>query len=73
MDRDQFLKIIDEVSSSGGFIMQKDLSNFESNLSHYLKSKFSVGVGNATDGMEIFLQAIGIKKVMKLLFLPTPC
>ena len=24
-DRDQFLKIIDEVSSSGGFIMQKDL------------------------------------------------
>ena len=61
-DRDQFLKIIDEVSSSGGFIMQKDLSNFESNLSHYLKSKFSVGVGNATDGMEIFLQAIGIKK-----------
>jgi dTDP-4-amino-4,6-dideoxygalactose transaminase len=61
-DRDQFLKIIDEVSSSGGFIMQEDLSNFESNLSHYLKSKFSVGVGNATDGMEIFLQAIGIKK-----------
>ena len=38
--------------------MQKDLSNFESNLSHYLKSKFSVGVGNATDGMKSFFKLL---------------
>ena len=59
-DREEFLSIIDNVSSSGGFILQKAVSDFESQLSNYTSSKFSVGVGNATDGMEIFLEAIGI-------------
>ena len=40
--------------------MQKALIEFESKLSDYTKSNFSVGVGNATDAMEIFLEAIGI-------------
>ena len=59
-DRENLLKIIDNVSSTGGFIMQKALIEFESKLSDYTKSNFSVGVGNATDAMEIFLEAIGI-------------
>jgi dTDP-4-amino-4,6-dideoxygalactose transaminase len=60
-ERDQILSIIDEVSSRGGFIMQKDLFNFEHQLSGYLESEYSIGVGNATDAMEIYLQAIGVK------------
>ena len=60
-DRKNFLEIIDKVASSGAFILQKELANFEENLSKYAGSNFAVGVGNATDGMEIFLQAIGIK------------
>jgi len=59
-DREEFLSIIDNVSSSGGFILQKAVSDFESQLSNYTSSNFAVGVGNATDGMEIFLEAIGI-------------
>ena len=59
-DRNEFLSIIDSVSSSGGFILQKAVSDFESELANYAGSNFSVGVGNATDGMEIFLEAIGI-------------
>jgi len=59
-DRVDFLSIIDKVSSSGGFILQKEVSNFESELANYAGSKYAVGVGNATDGMEIFLEAIGI-------------
>ncbi len=59
-DRKDFLSIIDNVSSSGGFILQKAVSDFESELASYTGSNFSVGVGNATDGMEIFLEAIGI-------------
>lgn len=59
-DREEFLSIIDNVSSSGGFILQKAVSDFELELANYAGSKFSVGVGNATDGMEIFLEAIGI-------------
>ena len=60
-DRDQMLEIIDQVSSTGGFIMQKALSDFEKELASYCGSTYSVGVANATDGMEIFLEAIGIE------------
>tara|TARA_Y100001980_G_C14555914_1_gene345660 strand:+ start:5298 stop:6410 length:1113 start_codon:yes stop_codon:yes gene_type:complete len=59
-DREKLISIIDEVASTGGFIMQKALSDFEKQISKYTGSKFCVGVGNATDGMEIFLEAIGL-------------
>lgn len=60
-DRENLISIIDNVSSTGGFILQKALSDFEKELANYTNSNFSVGVGNATDGMEIFLEAIGLK------------
>jgi len=60
-DRDEMLEIIDQVSSTGGFIMQKALSDFEKQLADYCGSPYAVGVANATDGMEIFLEAIGIE------------
>ena len=56
-DRKNFLSIIDNISSSGGFIWQKAVSDFELELANYAGSNFSVGVGNATDAMEIFLEA----------------
>tara|TARA_B110000003_G_scaffold161238_1_gene161322 strand:+ start:30697 stop:31809 length:1113 start_codon:yes stop_codon:yes gene_type:complete len=59
-DRQDLLAIIDEVSSTGGFILQKAVSDFEAQLAKYAGVNYSVGVGNATDGMEIFLEAIGI-------------
>ena len=59
-DREEFFSIIDNVSSSGGFILQKAVSDFESELANYAGSNYAVGVGNATDGMEIFLEGIGI-------------
>ncbi len=61
-DRDDFLSIIDEVSSTGGFILQQAVFDFEKELADYAGTSFSVGVGNATDGMEIFLEAIGIEQ-----------
>ena len=59
-DREDFLSIIDDVSSTGGFILQKAVTDFESELAEYTGANYSVGVGNATDGMEIFLEAIGV-------------
>ncbi|MEL1236183.1 MAG: DegT/DnrJ/EryC1/StrS family aminotransferase [Candidatus Neomarinimicrobiota bacterium] len=59
-DRQDFLQIIDEVSSTGGFILQQAVSDFEAELAKYAGVNYAVGVGNATDGMEIFLEAIGI-------------
>lgn len=60
-DRENLLSIIDTVSSTGGFILQQAVANFESELAAYARVNYSVGVGNATDGMEIFLEAIGLE------------
>ena len=60
-NRKDYISIIDDVAGSGGFIMQKSLSDFETELANYSGSNYAVGVGNATDGMEIFLEAIGLK------------
>ena len=57
-DREKFIEIIDQVASSGGFIMQEALQNFEINLAKYCGVNYSVGVGNATDAMEIYLNAL---------------
>ena len=59
-DREDFLSIIDNVSSTGGFILQQAVFDFENELAEYAETNYSIGVGNATDGMEIFLEAIGI-------------
>ena len=61
-DKSTLLSVIDEVASTGGFIMQKAVSDFENQIASYTHSNFAVGVGNATDGMEIFLQALGINR-----------
>ena len=60
-NKEELLFVIDNVSSSGGFILQKAVSDFEEELAKYTGCNYAVGVGNATDGMEIFLSAIGIK------------
>ena len=60
-NKEDLVRVIDETSASGGFILQDAVSDFEIELAAFNKTKFSVGVGNATDGMEIFLEAIGIE------------
>ncbi len=61
-EREEMLSLIDITSSNGSFIMQSELDNFELELSDYTDSLYSIGVGNATDAMEIYLQAIGLKE-----------
>ncbi len=60
-EKDDLLKIFAEVSGRGAYILQKDLKKFESSLAAYTGAEHAVGVGNATDGMEIALMAIGLK------------
>lgn len=60
-DREDLLKIIDDVGSRGAFIMQKDLRAFENHLAEYTGAKFAVGVGNATDGLEFAWMALGLR------------
>ena len=54
--------VLEDVGKRGAYIMQRDLIEFENKLAQYIGSKFAVGVGNATDGLELCWLAIGLKK-----------
>lgn len=48
-------------ASSGSYILQSDLREFEERLAEYYGARYTVGVGNATDALELSLQAAGIQ------------
>ena len=54
--------VLEDVGKRGAYIMQRDLIEFENKIAQYTGSKFAVGVGNATDGLELCWLAIGLKK-----------
>ena len=57
-----FQNIFDELGSRGAFIMQDDLENFEKEVAEYSGCKFAVGVGNATDALEMLISSSGINR-----------
>ena len=59
--KDDFINLFSEVASRGAFILQKDLAEFEQNLSSFTSSSHAVGVANATDGLEISWMAINLR------------
>jgi dTDP-4-amino-4,6-dideoxygalactose transaminase len=61
-EREDLIRIINDIGNRGAYILQKDLVEFENKLASYTQSKFAVGVGNATDGLELAWLAIGLKK-----------
>lgn len=61
-NKEKYISIIDRVASEGGYILQKELEVFEKEIANYVGSNYFVGTGNATDSMEIFLEAIGLNK-----------
>ena len=66
-DQDAYQTIFNNVSSKGAFILQKELEDFEKLLCEYTGSKYALGMGNATDALEIGLIAGGLKKDTVLL------
>jgi dTDP-4-amino-4,6-dideoxygalactose transaminase len=62
LHQENLKKIFTRVSSNGAFIMQEDLKQFEKKISNYTGAKYAVGVGNATDGLEMILELSGLKK-----------
>lgn len=57
----ELLDEVRQVGSRGAFILQKDLADFEQALASMLDAKWSLGVGNATDGLYFALLAAGIR------------
>ena len=60
--KSDFQKILESVGSSGAFIMQNDLIEFEKKIANYSNCNYAVGVGNATDALEMLINVSGIKK-----------
>jgi dTDP-4-amino-4,6-dideoxygalactose transaminase len=61
-DEDLVQSVVRDVGSRGAFIMQKDLLELEKQLATYTKSNFSIGVANATDGLELSWMSIGLER-----------
>ena len=55
-------KKIKKVINSGSYIRGVEVEGFEDNLSHFLKSKFTISCGNGTDALYIALMALDLKK-----------
>ncbi|MCE5310597.1 MAG: DegT/DnrJ/EryC1/StrS family aminotransferase [Acidobacteriales bacterium] len=55
-----FQTIFSDVGRRGAFIKQRDLADFEKSLASLLGVSYALGVGNATDGLEVALRAAGI-------------
>ena len=54
-NRESYIDIFDKVCKSGRFIMGEELFELEKNLSIFVGSKYSIGVANATDGLQLLL------------------
>ncbi len=59
--RDDLLKVMDEVCSRGAYILQRDVEEFEKNVGEFIGAKHVVGVANGTDGLIIALRAAGVQ------------
>lgn len=60
-DREELLRIFEDVGNRGAFIMQQDLREFESELAKYTGAQYAIGVANATDGLELAWMAVGLR------------
>lgn len=58
--RERFLAIFDDVCSRGGFILQRDVDEFEQNLAKFVGVKHAIGVSDCTNAMLLGLRAMGI-------------
>ena len=68
--REEILKAIDDVLSSGKVILGPAVSEFESEFARYLNVKHAIGVANGSDALVIALQSIGIEKGEKIITTP---
>jgi dTDP-4-amino-4,6-dideoxygalactose transaminase len=56
----EIMELIHDVLSRGAFILQKDLEEFENNLSRFLDVKHAFGVADGTNALILALKAAGI-------------
>lgn len=61
-DEEALLGVMKDVCSRGAYILQRDLEEFEANVSEFMGVKHVIGVANGTDGLILALRAAGIQE-----------
>lgn len=59
--KDEFSRIMVETASRGGFILQKDVDEFEANLAQFIGVKHVIGVSDGTNAILLGLRASGLQ------------
>ncbi len=59
-ERQLYLDAIENVISSGRYILDEEVAQFESEFARYLGRKYAIGVASGTDALELSLRALGI-------------
>lgn len=59
--KDEFSRIMVDTASRGGFILQKDVDDFEANLAAFIGVKHVIGVADGTNAILLGLRASGIQ------------
>lgn len=59
-DKANYMKIFEDISSRGAFILQKELSDFETELAKFTGSKHAIGMADGTNSLMVALMAAGI-------------
>lgn len=58
--KDEIDRAVEQVMSSGGFILGKEVELFEQEFASYLGIKHCIGVGNGLDALHLALRALGV-------------
>jgi dTDP-4-amino-4,6-dideoxygalactose transaminase len=56
---DEFARIMDETAGRGGFILQRDVDEFEAELADFIGVKHAIGVSDGTNAILLGLRASG--------------
>ena len=59
-DRTSLTAAFERVASEGAFILQPELRKFEERVASYVGATDAIGVGNATDGLEMIVREAGV-------------
>ncbi len=59
--KDEFARIMIDTASRGGFILQKDVEEFENNLAEFIGVKHVIGVADGTNAILLGLRASGLQ------------
>jgi dTDP-4-amino-4,6-dideoxygalactose transaminase len=60
--KDEFSRVMIETASRGGFIMQRDVDEFEENLAAFIGVKHAIAVSDGTNAILLGLRASGVSQ-----------